>query len=564
MLGSTIIIGILAACSPPDDDSGDGPDGPPVTNDTHAIAHTGDTSPSWGTGVVAATGLRDSALDDTQDTFRGDLPGTIPVDTDTDTAPPEDSATVCGYNEIKDCNDVCYPSYYLGDGYCDDGGAFASDFDCPMYHEDMGDCSDDTGGPVGASCPLMLTFITQSWASEIGFSITDAAGNDVLSAGAGFLPNNHETYEFPIWLESGEYTFEMTDSFGDGWHGGYVEIVDPFTSTVLGGGSSDGTIGYGYSDTFAFDFTCDPTASMSPASCSIVTLTVDTHNMVGDFADELGWELLDEQGNLVDAAAYGTYNEDTSTETSWDLADGLYTFRMMDSFHNGWDGATYTIEDGRSLTLRDGTKTTLTESQDVMFQVACNSTYQVPPVIVNCDQLDLRIVADVGASGIGLSLHEIHQGEVGAFAPGTLDDPIWGTDVWLFDELDPGWNSPWTTTDYTVVLVDQPADGSTPDGWGSSRAELYDTFTGQVYRTWGSGTSGALNAYEFSLLCTNQMVPPTPDTSTICTDDAEADCDGLCWPTTYLGDGYCDDGVQSPGNFACDAFDWDDGDCEAP
>ena len=50
------------------------------------------------------------------------------------------------------------------------------------------------------------------------------------------------------------------------------------------------------------------------------------------------------------------------------------------------------------------------------------------------------------------------------------------------------------------------------------------------------------------------------------------DCDGNCAPSDWIGDGYCDDGVwaiydeegnQVPINLMCDEFNWDEGDCEA-
>ena len=55
-------------------------------------------------------------------------------------------------------------------------------------------------------------------------------------------------------------------------------------------------------------------------------------------------------------------------------------------------------------------------------------------------------------------------------------------------------------------------------------------------------------------------------------DGAVNDCDGNCSPVSWIGDGYCDDGSyyywnefdeQIPINLMCAEFNWDEGDCEA-
>ena len=52
-----------------------------------------------------------------------------------------------------------------------------------------------------------------------------------------------------------------------------------------------------------------------------------------------------------------------------------------------------------------------------------------------------------------------------------------------------------------------------------------------------------------------------------CPSDETEDCDGACWPEVWLGDGFCDDGtVYAWGdpNFACEVHAWDLGDCQEP
>ncbi|MFH1529332.1 MAG: hypothetical protein ABIK09_01215 [Pseudomonadota bacterium] len=49
-----------------------------------------------------------------------------------------------------------------------------------------------------------------------------------------------------------------------------------------------------------------------------------------------------------------------------------------------------------------------------------------------------------------------------------------------------------------------------------------------------------------------------------CEDEGDIpDCDDLCGPENWLADGFCDDGTFGY-NFACEEFNWDEGDCAPP
>ena len=51
------------------------------------------------------------------------------------------------------------------------------------------------------------------------------------------------------------------------------------------------------------------------------------------------------------------------------------------------------------------------------------------------------------------------------------------------------------------------------------------------------------------------------DTSGTCAPGQLLDCEGDCANSSWLGDGYCDDGIEYPANFACALYSQDDGDC---
>ncbi len=47
-----------------------------------------------------------------------------------------------------------------------------------------------------------------------------------------------------------------------------------------------------------------------------------------------------------------------------------------------------------------------------------------------------------------------------------------------------------------------------------------------------------------------------------CPSGQVLDCAGNCQPASWIGDGVCDDGVQFPSDFMCEAYNWDLGDCD--
>jgi hypothetical protein len=62
-----------------------------------------------------------------------------------------------------------------------------------------------------------------SYGSEISWKIHDSSGSLACSGGPY---NNDSVYEESCHLSPGSYTLTCLDSYGDGWHGGYLSIAD--------------------------------------------------------------------------------------------------------------------------------------------------------------------------------------------------------------------------------------------------------------------------------------------------------------------------------------------------
>jgi len=76
----------------------------------------------------------------------------------------------------------------------------------------------DNGSCVYACLTYELTLLTDCWGEEVSWNITDDLGNVLYSQSAGVLADQ-ATFEVPVCLNLGCYTFNIFDSFGDGLAG---------------------------------------------------------------------------------------------------------------------------------------------------------------------------------------------------------------------------------------------------------------------------------------------------------------------------------------------------------
>ena len=61
-----------------------------------------------------------------------------------------------------------------------------------------------------------VSLTSKHWASEISWTLGDCSIETVYE--------NHDTHEGECSLPSGQYTLVCKDSYGDGWHGGFIMI----------------------------------------------------------------------------------------------------------------------------------------------------------------------------------------------------------------------------------------------------------------------------------------------------------------------------------------------------
>merc|ERR1712154_313014 len=121
------------------------------------------------------------------------------------------------------------------------------------------DCSNCGGGVTS-----VLELTTDNYPGETSWDIKNSSGDKKYN-GSGYSDAN-TLYTLNMCLESDEYTFTITDAYGDGiccsyGTGGYKIKVDG--TEVVNGGD------FGDSETETFTVTAPPTAPVSPPTAPV-------------------------------------------------------------------------------------------------------------------------------------------------------------------------------------------------------------------------------------------------------------------------------------------------------
>jgi NAD-dependent dihydropyrimidine dehydrogenase PreA subunit len=124
-----------------------------------------------------------------------------------------------------------------------------------------------------------------SFASEVSWDLVDDAGTVLLSSGTTSSGMNDDGYvDLP---DPGCYELLCYDSWGDGWNGAYVDIIDSLTGTTIHTLGTGFTTGSSYTDGFGMPITTfgctdpnapnyDPSACADDGSCQFPCLASDT------------------------------------------------------------------------------------------------------------------------------------------------------------------------------------------------------------------------------------------------------------------------------------------------
>lgn len=262
--------------------------------------------------------------------------------------------------------------------------------DPDAYNYNPSATSDDGSCEYITSCEsniVMVEIFTQNWGDEISWNLLQ--NDSVVASGGNYNSNSY--YGTWICLEDGCYTFEMFDSYGDGWNGATFNVMDPDQNVYASG---DLPSGYSGTVNFGINTECDstdvipgctdpdalnynPLATTDDGSCeyipscesNIVKVEISTQS----WGTEVSWNLLQNDSIIASGGDYFSYSD---LNVTWlCLDDGCYTFEMFDSFGDGWNGATFTIMDTDANIYTSGTLSTGSYgTQEFGINADCEST----------------------------------------------------------------------------------------------------------------------------------------------------------------------------------------------
>jgi len=244
-----------------------------------------------------------------------------------------------------------------------------------------------------------LLLITSGFASSVDADVNKVSKNINLTEKRQNLP----PYVTPMHIEVGrteDFTLVLTDSYGDGWDGAYMDVLvngtliyddiavasdeeivtlavndGDLVETAYTSGSFEYEHSYAFYDqqgdfvagdgpspgegiSFTVSISYDVPGCMDDTACNYnADATVDDGSCCydncmtinfggGSFISETSWELNDASGNIL---YQGAGSPVEGMEAC--LAYGTYTLYAHDSYGDGWNGNTWTLTDADGVTI---------------------------------------------------------------------------------------------------------------------------------------------------------------------------------------------------------------------
>ena len=219
---------------------------------------------------------------------------------------------------------------------------------------------------------IVLETTTGEWAEEMSWYLFDSQGGEILSFQG---EENNQEYTETICLAPGCYAINSSDSYGDGWNGGLLEVLsnDDININVTETDDvfiDDGSLfiepsnGYGFYTLIQinFDSDCqwifvgctdlnasnyDSNAIVDDGSCyypdcedgeTLVIIETQT----GEWANEMSWDLYSYENwmnlNPYPTTSFQGNNNYENTSTQICLSSGCYLFYGVDSYGDSWQG----------------------------------------------------------------------------------------------------------------------------------------------------------------------------------------------------------------------------------
>ncbi|MBK8499757.1 MAG: T9SS type A sorting domain-containing protein [Flavobacteriales bacterium] len=212
------------------------------------------------------------------------------------------------------------------------------------------------GTGCGSCAFYDLEVTAGSLPGEISWDLYDDLGNFIAAGGAPTLQS--------LCLAAGCYTLYAYDAGDDGWNGAGFTVSEQASGNVL----SSGTLinaGFG-------SFQISIGGGCGITTCTDYSIVVSA----GGAPSEISWSF----SNM--GVTYGSGWAPTTEPMCLDT--GCFVMYMYDSGNNGWNGATWTLQDALGATVQSGTLAS-GSSGAVAVAIGSSSPCDVPTVVTASD-----------------------------------------------------------------------------------------------------------------------------------------------------------------------------------
>ncbi|MFZ6052756.1 T9SS type A sorting domain-containing protein [Halocola ammonii] len=255
----------------------------------------------------------------------------------------------------------------LVDGYQGDNGT------CYLEYTVDGSCE---GSDECEANPAVVNIVTNTWSEEISWAILQEG--EIVAEGSDYEENNYQ-YTEEICLEDGCYTFEMYDSYGDGWNGGEFSIWLENGTFITSGELETGEYG---SVTFGVNADCEeeiegcidpeasnynPEATIDDGSCEYSDCEANEILVQLNAGPGALFEWSFE--NTEEYLEGGGYDgQGAIEEYTFCVEDGCYNFTIYDFSDSDWTGLVCIYINGEVYLIEE-----ISNDTNLSFDIPVNS-----------------------------------------------------------------------------------------------------------------------------------------------------------------------------------------------
>ena len=178
---------------------------------------------------------------------------------------------------------------------------------------------------------VLVRVVTRNWANEIQWNIDGG-----ITYPSDVYPDNLDIV-VKVDVPEGVHTFYYIDSYGDGWHDGFWELMDSNGMTIAGGCPAGQVQGSGGAATF-----CIGGDAAGCASVDLGSEQITVHISTLEWANEITWSMDD--GELFGVTP--PYSDNVDQFELMTVPSGFHTLSYFDSYGDGWHGGWWEILPG--------------------------------------------------------------------------------------------------------------------------------------------------------------------------------------------------------------------------